>query len=191
MLQTMPPRSSLTSSFPTADGSNEVVCPLRNNDGSSCRKRCLGVSLPIVKATIYSFAVRAAKASGEPSTDKRMCAMQEKRYRSMQEHIRRAHPEHYISKLPATEESFFLMVNSTPSVRPPQPPVQSGPQQSVLTSQLAAAKMLLIAFSVWTRQTDLLWGQLELPGDTQTLRRVSPSLITTCCYSSGSARIAL
>ena len=24
----------------------------------------------------------------------------------MQEHIRRAHPEHYISKLPATEESF-------------------------------------------------------------------------------------
>ncbi|KAI9860852.1 MAG: hypothetical protein M1824_002887 [Vezdaea acicularis] len=58
-----------------------------------------------------------------------MCAMQEKRYRSMQEHIRRAHPEHYISKLPATEESFFLMVNSTPSVRPPQPPVQSGPQQ--------------------------------------------------------------
>ncbi|KHO00089.1 RfeD protein [Metarhizium album ARSEF 1941] len=33
----------------------------------------------------------------------------------MQEHIRRAHPEHYIPKLPATEESFLLMINSPPS----------------------------------------------------------------------------
>lgn len=40
----------------------------------------------------------------------------------MQEHIRRAHPEHYISKLPATEESFLLMINTPPSERPqPQP----------------------------------------------------------------------
>ncbi|EMR81408.1 hypothetical protein BcDW1_9908 [Botrytis cinerea BcDW1] len=89
----MPPRSSLTSSFSVSDANNEVVCPLRNQDGSSCRKRCLG----------------------------------EKRYRSMQEHIRRAHPEHYISKLPATEESFQLMINTPPSERPqpqpqPQPP---------------------------------------------------------------------
>ncbi|KAJ3486777.1 hypothetical protein NLG97_g6549 [Lecanicillium saksenae] len=37
----------------------------------------------------------------------------------MQEHIRRAHPEHYIAKLPATEESFLLMVNTPPSERPP------------------------------------------------------------------------
>lgn len=43
---------------------------------------------------------------------------QEKRYRSMQEHIRRAHPEHYIPKLPATEESFLLMINSPPQERP-------------------------------------------------------------------------
>ena len=42
--QAMPPRSSLTSSFPTSDASNEVVCPLVNHDGSNCRKRCLGVS---------------------------------------------------------------------------------------------------------------------------------------------------
>lgn len=55
------------------------------------------------------------------NTDK-CYAMQEKRYRSMQEHIRRAHPEHYISKLPATEESFLLMINTPPSERPqPQP----------------------------------------------------------------------
>ncbi|KAG8428350.1 hypothetical protein J3459_004013 [Metarhizium acridum] len=77
----MPPRTSLTSSFSITDANNEVVCPLRNQDGSSCRKRCIG----------------------------------EKRYRSMQEHIRRAHPEHYIPKLPATEESFLLMINSPPS----------------------------------------------------------------------------
>lgn len=49
-------------------------------------------------------------------------ATQEKRYRSMQEHIRRAHPEHYISKLPATEESFHLMINTPPSERPQPPP---------------------------------------------------------------------
>ncbi|OBT50170.1 hypothetical protein VE04_09655, partial [Pseudogymnoascus sp. 24MN13] len=97
----MPPqRSALTSSFPLADATNEVVCPLRNHDGSGCRKRCLG----------------------------------EKRYRSMQEHIRRAHPEHYISKLPATEESFQLMINTPPSERP-QPAQQRQqahePQQSL------------------------------------------------------------
>ncbi|KAI9656105.1 MAG: hypothetical protein M1831_004676 [Alyxoria varia] len=42
----------------------------------------------------------------------------------MQEHIRRAHPEHYISKLPATEDSFHLMVNKPPSERPQQHPQQ-------------------------------------------------------------------
>ena len=41
----------------------------------------------------------------------------------MQEHIRRAHPEYYISKLPATEESFALMINTPPSERPPLPPL--------------------------------------------------------------------
>ncbi|KAL8987095.1 MAG: hypothetical protein Q9177_003669 [Variospora cf. flavescens] len=46
----------------------------------------------------------------------------EKRYRSMQEHIRRAHAEYYIPKLPATEESFQLMINSTPSERPQAAP---------------------------------------------------------------------
>ncbi|KAG6005205.1 hypothetical protein E4U21_000334 [Claviceps maximensis] len=79
----MPPRTSLTSSFSITDANNEVVCPLRNQDGSSCRKRCIG----------------------------------EKRYRSMQEHIRRAHPEHYVPKLPATEESFLLMINTPPQER--------------------------------------------------------------------------
>ena len=43
----------------------------------------------------------------------------------MQEHIRRAHPDHYIPKLPATEESFALMINTPPSERPPLPPSHS------------------------------------------------------------------
>ncbi|KAF4533994.1 Transcription factor [Lasiodiplodia theobromae] len=95
----MPPPRNLTNSFSVSDSTNEVVCPLRNQDGSSCRKRCIG----------------------------------EKRYRSMQEHIRRAHPEHYISKLPATEESFALMVNTPPHERPPPPPPpnQGPPPHSV------------------------------------------------------------
>jgi hypothetical protein len=41
----MPPRSGLTSSFSVTDANNEVVCPLKNHDGSSCRKRCIGVSV--------------------------------------------------------------------------------------------------------------------------------------------------
>lgn len=44
----------------------------------------------------------------------------------MQEHIRRAHPEHYISKLPATEESFLLMIKTQPNDRPQNQPT-SGP----------------------------------------------------------------
>lgn len=35
----------------------------------------------------------------------------------MQEHIRRAHPEYYISKLPATRQSFELMVSTLPHER--------------------------------------------------------------------------
>ncbi|KAI9040780.1 putative transcription factor RfeD [Aspergillus affinis] len=89
----MPPRASLTSSFSVTDANNEVVCPLKNNDGSNCRKRCLG----------------------------------EKRYRSMQEHIRRAHPNHYIPKLPATEESFILMVTTPPDQRAHLSPPNSTP----------------------------------------------------------------
>jgi hypothetical protein len=40
----------------------------------------------------------------------------------MQEHIRRAHPEYYIPKLPATKESFDLMINSPPHEKPAQDP---------------------------------------------------------------------
>jgi hypothetical protein len=60
----------------------------------------------------------------------------------MQEHIRRAHPEHYISKLPATEESFQLMINTPPSERPQ--PTQQQPQQQSLSSTGAFVFLLSI-----------------------------------------------
>ncbi|KAL9084415.1 MAG: hypothetical protein Q9159_005249 [Coniocarpon cinnabarinum] len=125
----MPQRSSLTGSFATsANEQNEVVCPLKNNDGTLCRKRCFGVS---VRAQKRSFSgPRAAKLI-------RHVISQEKRYRSMQEHIRRAHPDNYISKLPATEESFNLMVNTDPKDRPQN---QTTPQQYGTNSSPAEAE---------------------------------------------------
>ncbi|KAK7610144.1 hypothetical protein BKA81DRAFT_388295 [Phyllosticta paracitricarpa] len=109
----MPPPRNLTNSFSVSDSTNEVVCPLRNQDGSSCRKRCLG----------------------------------EKRYRSMQEHIRRAHPEHYIPKLPATEESFALMVNTPPHDRPAPPPTNAAPPQ-ISAGAFAAQNMNAWAYGL-------------------------------------------
>lgn len=50
----------------------------------------------------------------------------------MQEHIRRAHPGHYISKLPATEESFLLMINTPPNERPPSQQ-NAGPAHGSIT----------------------------------------------------------
>lgn len=47
----------------------------------------------------------------------------------MQEHIRRAHPDYYIPKLPATEESFQLMITTPPSAKPPQPQQHSAVPQ--------------------------------------------------------------
>lgn len=45
----------------------------------------------------------------------------------MQEHIRRAHPQHYISKLPASAESIRAMVEKIPDEIPPSQ--QTSPQQ--------------------------------------------------------------
>jgi hypothetical protein len=54
----MPPRAPLQTSFSVADINNEVVCPLRNQDGSHCRKRCLGVSLA-VSLSLYLYTMLA------------------------------------------------------------------------------------------------------------------------------------
>jgi hypothetical protein len=48
----------------------------------------------------------------------------------MQEHIRRAHPNHYIPKLPATEESFLMMVNTPLDQRAQLNPQSQAPAQS-------------------------------------------------------------
>lgn len=50
-----------------------------------------------------------------PKTDGTICGKRcggAKRYRSMQEHIRRAHPEKYLQNLPANETSFQSMVDA-------------------------------------------------------------------------------
>ncbi len=80
-----------------------------------CRKKCIGV-----RASPKSFRV--------PVADNKQ---QEKRYRSMQEHIRRAHPDYYIPKLPATEESFQLMITTPPVHRPQQPPALPAQRRSI------------------------------------------------------------
>jgi hypothetical protein len=100
------------------DPANEVVCPLKNNDGSSCRKKCTGVG-PTPKHVRWHWSRFQCNWACRPVHHDNCLLGQEKKYRSMQEHIRRAHPEHYIPKLPATEESFALMVNSAPHERPP------------------------------------------------------------------------
>lgn len=55
LLCAMPPRAPLQTSFSVADVNNEVVCPLRNQDGSHCRKRCLGVSLVVSSYHLLSL----------------------------------------------------------------------------------------------------------------------------------------
>ncbi|KAL2058916.1 hypothetical protein ABVK25_000208 [Lepraria finkii] len=130
----MPPKSSFTSSFSASDASKEVVCPLRNHDGSNCRKRCLG----------------------------------EKRYRSMQEHIRRAHPEYYIAKLPATEESFQLMIDTPPSERPPPPPP---PQQPPPLTQP-------FGNSVYGHERDAYPGNQSSPAPPRSLEDQYPAAAT-------------
>ena len=42
----MPPKLN-TSNHHSSDPDNEVVCPIKSADGSNCRKKCLGVRLPI------------------------------------------------------------------------------------------------------------------------------------------------
>ena len=49
----MPPRASLTGSFSVSDENNVVVCPLRNHDGSACRKRCTGVSALFTQSLLH------------------------------------------------------------------------------------------------------------------------------------------
>ncbi|KAJ4513854.1 hypothetical protein HRR78_006564 [Exophiala dermatitidis] len=83
---------------------------------------------------------------------------QEKRYRSMQEHIRRAHPDYYIPKLPATEESFQLMISTPPSQRPPQP------QQSSVAAPARKGPSDVSGHATLLDQTATLAGTGQAPG---------------------------
>lgn len=65
----------------------------------------------------------------------------------MQEHIRRAHPEHYISKLPATEESFLLMINTPPSERRNPDPTSAPTAQGSSHPPLVSPLRLLTTFA--------------------------------------------
>lgn len=66
----------------------------------------------------------------------------------MQEHIRRAHPDHYIPKLPATEDSFRLMINTPPSKKtlaPRRGHCRSKPYISYADQQLMRATAISLA----------------------------------------------
>jgi hypothetical protein len=64
----MPPRAPLTSSFSVSDTNNEVVCPLTNQDGSNCRKRCLGVSICLSSFTLQTSGQRLRRGLNTADT---------------------------------------------------------------------------------------------------------------------------
>lgn len=59
----MPPKSGLTSSFSVSDQTFEVVCPLKNGDGTSCRKRCVGVCAFSIQQWLAFHVIGAVKAT--------------------------------------------------------------------------------------------------------------------------------
>ena len=57
----MPPKpSSFTGSFSTTEANHEVACPLPNNDGSKCHKKCTGVSTLIPNTLFRKFSLWAS-----------------------------------------------------------------------------------------------------------------------------------
>ncbi|KAK2071507.1 hypothetical protein P8C59_005926 [Phyllachora maydis] len=72
----------------------------------------------------------------------------DKRFRSMQEHIRRAHAEHYIPKLPASEESFYLMINTPPKEDPNPAAEAEAEAQASLSIQRSDAPDGMIAHEI-------------------------------------------
>lgn len=106
--------------------------PRRESLSSRCRRPPASPPHPCPNILIESSKITAQRLYRFHTANR--LAPQEKRFRSMQEHIRRAHPEHYISKLPATEDSFLLMVNTPPSERPP---TESSPAPSAQGASLS------------------------------------------------------
>ena len=94
----------------------------------------------------------------------------------MQEHIRRAHPEYYIPKLPATEESFQLMINSPPTARPP-PSSLLPPGHSVETLNLPNGIPSIIADG-YGNERDVRYLEYGSPGPARTLEDATPMAAT-------------
>lgn len=95
----------------------------------------------------------------------------------MQEHIRRAHPEHYISKLPATEESFQLMINTPPSERPPQPPPPTQPFGNSGTREPQQSRNFA-ENAVYGHDRDSYTGSQSSPAPPRTLEDQYPAAAT-------------
>jgi hypothetical protein len=82
----------------------------------------------------------------------------------MQEHIRRAHPDYYIPKLPATEESFQLMITTPPTARPPpqQQPAAVPPRRGPCTYIEVTSTILLLRLDIANASDhDPLLGDLD------------------------------
>lgn len=173
----MPPKPALTSSFlVSTDAENEVVCPLTNQDGSQCRKRCIGVRPP------HSRPLATLRVGIHHLTQWLTPTQQEKRYRSMQEHIRRAHPDFYIPKLPATEESFQLMITTPPSQRPPpQPTTATVPTRKCMFATRDPSGIGLRCSSRCKRPYSLPHGPVRSQHSTHTPSATSWQCQHQCC----------
>lgn len=94
----------------------------------------------------------------------------------MQEHIRRAHPEHYIAKLPATEESFQLMINSPPTARPPPVSVSSA-ERPVEIQKLPNGISSIVAEN-YGNEREVRYTNYGSPGPSRTLEDATPMAAT-------------
>jgi hypothetical protein len=104
----------------------EVVCPLFNSDGSQCRKKCVGVSSNILELDTF-YTLESAEADWRA---------QNFAYRSICEHIRRAHPDNWIPKLPASPETFAKMVGMAPRNNNPGLQMGNGMMHHVPVQQM-------------------------------------------------------
>ena len=105
----------------------------------------------------------------------------------MQEHIRRAHPEYYLPKLPATKESFELMIN-TPAARAPPHKTPTTPTNTMLA---ATSSSNTITCSTLIRQG--LSPAFALDGGAELILRRIPRLwVSTMAgyYTAGDAEAA-
>ena len=104
----------------------------------------------------------------------------------MQEHIRRAHPDHYIAKLPATEESFQLMISTPPSERPQAPLHSHSSSNTSFTNNNSnnsgapreSTNVTGAGASIYNRDNDQHQASYSSPGPTRQLEDQYPAAAT-------------